>query len=58
MTTFRELQKEINERKPGWVQRSSRRVDELLAGPRTPIPLAVWLGLWMLAFLFAGWFDG
>jgi len=57
MTLF-ELQNEISDRRPGWIGRTSRRVDELLAGPRTPIPLAVWLGLWMLMFLFAGWFDG
>ncbi len=53
-----ELRSELDERRPGWVQRSSRRVDELLEGPKTPVPLAMWLGLWMLAFLFAGWFDG
>jgi hypothetical protein len=56
--TLRELRREIDDHRPGWIGRTSRRVDEFLAGPQTPVPLAMWLGLWMLAFLFAGWFDG
>jgi len=56
--TLRDLQNEIDDRRPGWIHRTSRRVDELLAGPQTPIPLAVWLGLWVLVFLFAGHLDG
>lgn len=56
--TLRELRREIDDHRPGWIGRTSRRVDELLEGPKTPVPLAMWLGLWMLAFLFAGWFDG
>jgi len=57
MTLF-ELQNEISDRRPGWIGRTSRRVDELLAGPKTPVPLAMWLGLWMLMLLCAGWLDG
>jgi hypothetical protein len=56
--TLRELRREIDDHRPGWIRRTSCGVDELLAGPKTTVPLAMWLGLWMLAFLFAGWFDG
>ena len=53
-----ELRSELDERRPGWIHRTSRRVDDLLAGPKTPVPLAMWLGLWMLMLLCAGWLDG
>jgi len=56
--TLRELRREIDDRRPGWIGRTSRRVDEFLAGPQTPVPLAMWLGLWMLMLLCAGWLDG
>ena len=56
--TLRELRREIDDHRPGWIGRTSRRVDELLAGPKTPVPLAMWLGLWMLMLLCAGWLDG
>ena len=57
MTTFRELQKEINERKPGWVQRSSRRIDDILAGPDTDGYLALWCWLMLLLVCVVGWLD-
>ena len=57
MTTFRELQKEINERKPGWVQRSSRRIDRILEGPDTDGYLALWCGLMLLLVCVVGWLD-
>ena len=57
MTTFRELQKEINERKPGWVRRSSRRIDDILAGPEDDVLLALWCGLILLLVCVVGWLD-
>lgn len=56
--TLRELRREIDDHRSGWIGRTSRRVDDLLAGPKTPVPLAMWLGLWMLMLLCAGWLDG
>lgn len=56
--TLRELRREIDDHRPGWIGRTSRRVDDLLAGPKTPVPLAMWLGLWMLMLICAGWLDG
>ena len=56
--TLRELRREIDDHRPGWIGRTSRRVDDLLAGPKTPVPLAMSLGLWMLMLLCAGWLDG
>jgi len=57
MTTFRELQKEINERKPGWVRRSSRRIDRILEGPATDAPLVLWCWLMLLLVCVVGWLD-
>jgi len=57
MTTFRELQKEINERKPGWVRRSSRRIDRILEGPATDAPLVLWSAFFAVLICLAGWLD-
>ena len=52
-----ELRNEINGRKPGWVRRSSRRIDDILAGPENDVLLALWCGLMVLVVCVAGWLD-
>lgn len=51
------LRNEINGRKPGWVRRSSRRIDDILAGPEDDVLLALWCGLMLLVVCVAGWLD-
>ena len=55
--TLRDLQNEIDDRRPGWIHRTSRRVDELLAGPDTDGYLALWCGLMLLLVCVVGWLD-
>lgn len=51
------LRNEINGRKPGWVRRSSRRIDDILAGPDTDGYLALWCWLMLLLVCVVGWLD-
>lgn len=51
------LRNEINGRKPGWVRRSSRRIDAILAGPEDDVLLALWCGLMLLLVCVVGWLD-
>ena len=37
-----ELRSELDERRPGWIRRSSRRIDRILEGPATDAPLVLW----------------
>ena len=57
MTTLHGLRNELNERKPGWVRRSSRRIDAILAGPATDAPLVLWSAFFAVLICLAGWLD-
>lgn len=52
-----ELQRDIDERKPGWVRRSSRRIDAILAGPENDAPLVLWSAFFAVLICLAGWLD-
>ena len=51
------LRNEISGRKPGWVRRSSRRIDDILAGPDNDAPLALWSVFFLVLVCLAGWLD-
>ena len=52
-----ELQRDIDERKPGWGKRSSRRIDRILAGPENDVPLVFWSVFLVALICAAGWLD-
>lgn len=52
-----ELRSELDERRPGWVQRSSRRIDRILEGPATDAPLVLWSAFFAVLICLAGWLD-
>ena len=52
-----ELRSELDERRPGWVQRSSRRIDRILEGPENDFPLVFWSVFMVALICLAGWLD-
>ena len=55
--TLRELRREIDDHHPGWIGRTSRRIDDILAGPDTDGYLALWCWLMLLLVCVVGWLD-
>ena len=52
-----ELRSELDERRPGWVQRSSRRIDRILEGPENDAPLVLWSVFFLALVCLAWWLD-
>jgi len=52
-----ELRSELDERRPGWVQRSSRRIDRILEGPENDFPLVLWSAFFLVLVCLAWWLD-
>ncbi len=52
-----ELRSELDERRPGWVQRSSRRIDRILEGPENDAPLVLWSVFFLVLVCLAWWLD-
>lgn len=52
-----ELRSELDERRPGWIRRSSRRIDDILAGPENDFPLVFWSVFMVALICTAGWLD-
>lgn len=55
--TLRELRREIDDHRPGWIGRTSRRIDRILEGPATDAPLVLWSAFFAVLICLAGWLD-
>ena len=51
------LRNELIERRQGWIRRSSRRIDAILAGPENDFPLVFWSVFMVALICTAGWLD-
>ena len=51
------LRNELIERRQGWIRRSSRRIDAILAGPENDFSLVFWSVFMVALICTAGWLD-